>query len=74
MITEITYGVVKYTVIPQEEIAVLGAVENPHCYLGDGYLHCPNCRKYNHHKVMSKGHTHYEICDGCKSYVSPSGI
>lgn len=60
------------------QLDALGLVENPHMWIGDGWMHCPHCRRYQHHYAMSTpGQSDcFEVCVGCQSYTgyrSPEG-
>lgn len=71
MIEMISSAGVRY-VYSRAELEAKGLVENPHMYLGSGWLFCYVCTEYQYHLALSTpGKSDcYEVCKQCENHVS----
>jgi len=54
------------------ELLELGFVRNPNLWIGSGYFHCPECRRYHMHDAYSYRVGSIQddalVCQNCQNY------
>lgn len=59
--------------IKRAELLADGAVQNPHVYLGSGFIYCGRCLQYTYHDALTYPYPQsglvYEVCLTCDTYT-----